>query len=212
METFSTALILGMLVSGLILVSRMRLSSMIQLFRVESVLLTIFALLHAVKSVQGELFAVAVLIFALKVLIIPWFLLKVGRTDADSQRLQAYIRPTPVTFLALIATVAAGFAAHALVGFGSAMLVATASFSVVAFGLLLLMVRRDMYGQGIGFLTMENGIYIFGLALTGGMPFFIEIGVLFDLMILFVLFVALLRRAHVEHASAGTEHLQELID
>jgi hydrogenase-4 component E len=36
--------------------------------------------------------------------------------------------------------------------------------------------------QIVGFMVMENGIYLFGLAVTNGMPLFIEMGIMLDLM------------------------------
>ncbi len=212
LETLSLSLAALMVVVGVLITTRMRLSSLVSLFRLQAIFLALFALVHALEPVNGELIAVAVLIFALKALVIPTFLMRSGKTSVGGERLQSYLRPTSSLLLSLAAIVGAGFAAHTLADTGIAFLLASASFALVFFGLILLITRRDMYGQGVGFLVMENGIYTFGLALTGGMPFFVEIGVLFDLMILFVLFVALLRRAHVEHASAGTDKLQELTD
>lgn len=212
LEQLSITLASLMLLVGIVLISRMRLSSFVSMFRVQAILLAGFALVHALSPIRGELIAVALLILVLKAIVIPRILMRVGKGAEGGERLQAYIRPTPATFIALLLVVAGSVAAYQIMPFSAEFLYLTVSFSLVFFGLMLLIVRRDMYGQGIGFLVMENGIYIFGLALAGGMPFFVEIGVLFDLMILFVLFIALLRRAHTEHASVGTDYLRELID
>jgi hydrogenase-4 component E len=79
-------------------------------------------------------------------------------------------------------------------------------------GLLALVTRKGMYGQIIGFLLMENGIFTFGLTLTGGMPLLVELGVFFDVTIGSVLMAALSYRVQKEHDTVVTDRLSELVD
>ena len=67
-------------------------------------------------------------------------------------------------------------------------------------------------GLGIGFLLLENGIFFFGLSVAHGMPLFLELGALVDLLALFVLALALIRRVQKMHASITTDYLQSLND
>ncbi len=50
-------------------------------------------------------------------------------------------------------------------------------------GMLLMLTRRLALSQIIGFLVMENGIFLYGLTQTRGMPLMVEMGVVFDLLI-----------------------------
>ena len=70
----------------------------------------------------------------------------------------------------------------------------------------------SMYGQIIGFLLMENGIFTFGLTLTGGMPLLVEIGVFFDVTIGSVLMAALSYRVQETQSTVMTDALRELVD
>lgn len=49
-------------------------------------------------------------------------------------------------------------------------------------GLLLLMTRRKAVTQVLGFLVLENGVFVFGQLLSDFMPVMVEAGVLLDLV------------------------------
>jgi len=58
-----------------------------------------------------------------------------------------------------------------------------ASIATVMCGFLVLMGRRKAISQVIGYLLMENGIFVFGLLLAGAMPVMVEAGALLDLLV-----------------------------
>lgn len=60
---------------------------------------------------------------------------------------------------------------------------ATAATSLVLTGLVLMLTRRVAISQIIGFLVIENGIYLFALTQTRGMPMIVEMGVLLDVLV-----------------------------
>ncbi len=60
---------------------------------------------------------------------------------------------------------------------------ATAALSLLFSGLLLMLTRRVALSQIVGFLTMENGIFLFALTETTGMPLMVEMGVLLDVLV-----------------------------
>jgi len=50
-------------------------------------------------------------------------------------------------------------------------------------GLLILISRKKAITQVLGYLVLENGIYILGLSLAAQMPFLVEMGVLLDVFV-----------------------------
>ncbi len=207
-----TASLLGaMLVASLLMTSRMRLTSLVALLRAQSGFLGLYALVLAYAGGAIHLAIIALLVLALKAVVIPEFLLRIARGSGVSERLEAYARPTTLSFAGLCVVGLAFVATNQLLPDGN-YFAAASSLSLVMLGFLLLVSRKDMFGQAIGFLGMENGIFIFGLALTGGMPLLVELSALFDLLILFILVSALVRRAQLEHSSVGTDLLRTLID
>lgn len=57
------------------------------------------------------------------------------------------------------------------------------AFSLLMIGLLLIVSRSKAVTQVVGYLVMENGIFLFGLLLIDVMPYLIELGVLLDLFV-----------------------------
>ncbi|MBI5456303.1 hypothetical protein HY969_01050 [Candidatus Kaiserbacteria bacterium] len=205
----------GMLLLSLIMVSRMRLASLVGTFRYQSALLAAYALIIAVSHDEPELLAAALFIAFIKVVFIPSFLLRVAKKNQVSERLESYVRPTMSTAIGVGAILLAFAGARAVFetfATEASIAIVACVFALILTGLILLITRKDMFGEAIGFLVMENGVYAFGLALTGGMPIFVELAILFDLLALTVLIIALLRVAQKVHSSVSTENLRRLID
>lgn len=202
-----------MLALSFLILGRMRLFSMLKLFVWQSVLLAAYALVVAVSMRETELLVTVVLTLALKAFYIPRLLSRTAKFSHVLQRLQAYLRPATQLFLGALTIVLAFFLTRSLVPMEAKnYLVAAVSVSMVLLGLLMLVVRRDMYGQIIGFLMMENGIFTFGMALTGGMPLMVELGVFFDVMIGSVLMANLSYKVQTELGTVVTDRLNELVD
>ena len=69
-------------------------------------------------------------------------------------------------------------------------------------GLFLIVSRQKALTQVMGYLGMENGIYLFGLAVARDEPFLVELGVLLDLLVgVFVMGIA------VFHISREFDHI-----
>ena len=58
-----------------------------------------------------------------------------------------------------------------------------ASITTLMAGFLVLTTRRKAISQVIGYLVLENGIFIFGLLLAEAMPVMVEAGALLDLLV-----------------------------
>ncbi len=208
----SGACLVGAVLAAFLMASRMRLASLASLYAIQAMLLSAAVAFYAVAHGDASAYAVAGLTFVLKALLIPYWFVRIVRAHGSSERLVAYARPTTLSFGALFSVSFAGLIAQELARASSAPYVALASsIALILIGFLMLVSRRDMIGLGFGFLVVEAGVFALGLALTGGMPLFVELGALFDLSIFFVLLVAFARRAQREHASLATDYLRELI-
>jgi hydrogenase-4 component E len=117
------------------------------------------------------------------------------------------------TRLPLLEGAAAGTAGMAAApeAVGGRMLVA-ASFSTVLTGFLLLTTRMKAITQVLGYLVLENGIYIFGMLLLRSTPFLVEVGVLLDLFVAIFVMGIIINHISREFTSISTEHLSALKD
>lgn len=57
------------------------------------------------------------------------------------------------------------------------------ALACVFIGMLVMITRRLALSQLAGFLVLENGIFLYGLTQTHGMPLIIEMGVVFDILV-----------------------------
>jgi hydrogenase-4 component E len=77
----------------------------------------------------------------------------------------------------------------------------TALFTVIV-GLFLIVSRKKALNQVLGYLVLENGIYLFGITLAHEEPFLVEMGVLLDVFVaVFVMGIA------VFHISREFDHM-----
>ena len=62
----------------------------------------------------------------------------------------------------------------------------------------------------VGYLMLENGIFVFGLLLVEAMPFLVEAGVLLDLFVGIFVFSIIIHHINREFASLDTRRLSLL--
>ena len=77
-------------------------------------------------------------------------------------------------------------------------------------GFLLLTTRRKAISQVIGYLVMENGIFLFGLLLSEAMPFMVEAGALLDLLVGIFVMGIVINQISREFSSIDTSRLSAL--
>ncbi|MDD5630081.1 MAG: hypothetical protein PHU21_13515, partial [Elusimicrobia bacterium] len=76
------------------------------------------------------------------------------------------------------------------------------AFFTIGVGLFLIVSRRKALTQVLGYLIMENGIYLLGMALVGEVPMLVELGVLLDAFVAtFVMGIA------IQHINREFDHM-----
>jgi hydrogenase-4 component E len=90
------------------------------------------------------------------------------------------------------------------------LLLVPASLSTVWTGFLMLTTRKRAIMQVLGYLLLENGIFLFGLLLLEATPFLVEVGILLDLFTGVFVMGIIIHHISREFASTSTEHLTEL--
>jgi hydrogenase-4 component E len=90
------------------------------------------------------------------------------------------------------------------------LLVVPASLATVWAGSLMLMTRHKAIMQVLGYLLLENGIFLFGLLLLEAMPMMVELGVLLDLFTGVFVMGIIIHHLNKEFSSMSTEHLSAL--
>src|SRR5512133_2720773 len=86
------------------------------------------------------------------------------------------------------------------------------ALSTVWVGLLLIVSRKKAVNQVLGFLVLENGVFVFGLLLSDVMPLMVEAGVLLDLFAAVFVMGIVMFHINREFSSLDTEKLSALKD
>ena len=68
------------------------------------------------------------------------------------------------------------------------------SISALFLSLLLMIEHRNVAPKIIGFLSMENALFLLGITATDGMPMLVELGIFFDLLMAIVVINLLFRK------------------
>jgi hydrogenase-4 component E len=192
-------------------VSRIR--AVINAVALQGILLGLFPLfVHPEIGQRGTLLAVATV--SLKGLVIPAFLFHAMR----EANIQHEVKPM-VSFMSSLLLGALGTGLALVFGYSlpladehTEQLLVPASLATVWTGFLMLTTRRKAIMQVLGYLLLENGIFLFGLLLLEAMPFLVEVGVLLELFTGVFVMGIIVHHISREFASISTEHLEELKD
>jgi hydrogenase-4 component E len=148
----------------------------------------------------------------LKGVVIPGMLLRALRDVVIRREVEPLIGFVPSLLTGAFGTALAILFAHTLplapehVG---TLLVPTALSTVLA-GFILLTTRTKAITQVVGYLVLENGVFIMGLTLVDAMPFLVEMGVLLDLLVGIFVMGIIINHIQREFASQDTTHLSQL--
>lgn len=192
----------------------------VRLYAVQSAILSVLSVVVAAARNLPELYALAGLSFALKVVIVPIvlrrLLRRIGLTGGDPRWTDiagsGALSPA-TTVLVAIAVAAFGFFSITRLGITSPVLPQTAlaiSLAVILVAFVLMIVRRDVVSQAIGFLSLENGVSLTALVVAAGLPLILEVAFLFDLLIVAVVFGLLIRVHHGRAESMSTSEITTL--
>jgi hydrogenase-4 component E len=204
----SAALLALLAAPGFGIVVVRRRSAAVGLLAVQSLLLGVVALHHAVEG-TGALVVPAVVLLARGVAL-PAALLRVVLATREPRRIAA----EPFALGRLVAAIALTLGAVVLLpplGLDDAATWRVA-VGLVVLGIAIAALRRTIVLQAIGVLVAENGVYLASLTVTGGMPAAIEAGVVCDLIVTVAVVAAFGTTIHRRLGTGDTSLLETLRD
>jgi hydrogenase-4 component E len=189
----------------------------VRLYAAQSALISVLAIVIAADRNLPDLYVLAALSAGLKVVAVPLVLRRLLPATADEEEAAGVAGSQTVSpataVLAGIVLAAFGFFSfgglhiHGRAAPATALAIA-AAMMLVAFGLMI--VRRDVASQAIGFLALENAVSLAALVVAAGLPLILETAFLFDLLVAIVVFGMLIRAHHVRAESLSTADLTRL--
>lgn len=178
-------ILFGILLSTYLMIIAKRTPALIRSFRYQSFCLFLMTIAIALGERQVDLYIVSGLLFAMKVYVIPYLLYRIIKRIQVNENLGLFINPQLSLLLALGFTYLSWIFSAQLIPVGSktGISVLAIAFFMVLAGIYLMIFRMTALAQIIGLLVMENGLFLLASAVSGGMPFFVEIAIFFDVFV-----------------------------
>jgi hydrogenase-4 component E len=211
MVQFLDPLLIGVLALNFVALGVSRIRGVIHAVALQGMLLGIFPLFVHPEIGLRVILLVAVTI-GLKGFVIPGFLVHAMREANIQHEVAPVVNSMSSLLLGAVGTgLAMVFSSTLpLAEEHKDLLLVPASLATVWTGFLILTTRKKAITQVVGYLLLENGIFLFGLLLLEAMPFLVEIGVLLDLFTGVFVMGIIIHHISREFASLDTEHLTEL--
>ena len=198
----------ALVISALGVVVVRRRTVAIALIALQSLLLGVLALSDAAG--QSTALLVAGVVLVAKAIVLPALLLLVVSRTRETRGITSEGYPLARLTVALaVALAAVGLMPR--LGLADAG-VEHAAVGLVALGIATAVVRRPAIFQALGFLMAENGLYLAALAAPGAVPAFIELGLVFDLVVVVSVAGVFSARIHEELGTGDTSLLGGLRD
>jgi hydrogenase-4 component E len=182
-HAFDSLLVLILLLN-LYMLGTSRMRAVIRGSAVQGAILGLLAVaLHGHVTVRSLLVGGGAVL--VKGIVIPRLLGKAMRDVAIHREVEPYIGFVPSLLLGAVGTGLALVFSETLplVAHHRGSLLLPTSFATVITGFIILVTRKKAITQVVGYLVLENGIFVMGLTLLEAMPFLVEVGVLLDLFV-----------------------------
>ena len=201
-----------MLLLAFAMLSQRRILSLINLFALQGLTLTLSTLVVAFSTGQHHLYYSAGLTFALKVLALPWILHRLIRRLNVKWDVETLFN-IPTTMLIGIVLVILAFNLAAPISqlagtIGRATL--GIALACVLLSFLMMITRSKAVPQVIGFLSMENGLFFAATASVYGMPMVVELGIALDVLVAALILGIFIFEIRERFDSLDTRHLEKL--
>jgi hydrogenase-4 component E len=169
----------------ILLIIRTSLEGQVRVFALQSFVLAFLSALIAFYSDSLELLGVAVALVAVKGLMIPRVLNRAVSKIGLARVAAPYLGTAPALIICGVLTIIA-FYIMTPIAASNPLPTADAiplAFAGVLIGFFIMVNRRRAVTQILGFLMLENGIFLLALLATYGVPFIVEMGVFLDVLV-----------------------------
>jgi len=174
------------ILSNLMLLGSSRLAACIRIVASQGIILGLLPLLAHEGGIDGHVVLLAAWSVTLKGVAFPWLLTRAMRDASVRREVEPFVGYTTSLLAGCAALAVSLWAGNRLpLPFAiqnSSLTVAVALFTIMT-GLFVIVSRRKAVNQVLGYLVLENGIYMYGVAFVQKSPLLVELGVLLDVFV-----------------------------
>ncbi|MEW6066414.1 MAG: hydrogenase [Bacillota bacterium] len=203
---------LGLLISTIMLFQIRKISDSIGILALQSVLLSLTAGVMWFKTGISHLLVAAIFTLLVKALLIPYILYYTIRKIDIKREVERFTTQYTSLLIALVLSAMGYYIASDLnlpsKEYGETYL--PVSVILIFLGTFIMIDHKKAMMQGVGLITIENGIFLIAESIAYGMPLVVEFGIFFDLLVSVIVIGILLFRIHSTFDSLNTENMQKL--
>ncbi len=194
------------------MLAQRRVMPLINLFALQGLTLCLSTLVVAVTTHQTHLYYSAGLTLVLKAMLLPWILHRLVRRLYVKWDVESLIN-IPTTMLVGIGLV--------IIAFNVAQPISLLSHTIsrgtlgialatVMLAFLMMITRTKAIPQVVGFLAMENGLFLAATSATYGMPMVVELGIALDVLVGAIILGVFFFQIREQFDSLDIRHLERL--
>jgi hydrogenase-4 component E len=211
MTSLLNAILVIVLVMNLFALGASRIRAVIRIVAAQGAILGVIPLLVS-THLSLAMVLVVVATIAIKGVTIPGIMMRALRDTQIKREVEPLISRLSSTVLGAAAILLALLFADVLplAAQHEHLLLVPASMATVLVGFILVTTRFAALNQVVGYLVLENGIFIFGMLLVEAMPLVVELGVLLDLVVGIFVICIIVNHINRAFSSLDTRQLASL--
>lgn len=170
---------------SLIILSNYRVTAMIRVFAVQSFVLGLLPFFLHASSISGRDIIIGLVTIILKAALVPSILFWAIRHVSMRSEVKPFIGFGSSIILGAMLIAGAFWVSLSLKLPGQPVsnLILPCSLATVLLGFMIMVTRARAVTQVLGYLILENGIFLFAVSLIDEMPVLIEMGILLDIFV-----------------------------
>ncbi len=194
------------------MLAQRRVLQLIDLFALQGATLFLATLVVAFKTGQAHLYYSAALTLVLKVLALPWILHRLVRKLAIKGEVEPLINIPTTMLVGLVLVIIAFNVALPIAQLSHTITRGTLgiALAVVMLAFLMMITRRKAITQVVGFLAMENGLFLAATSATYGMPMVVELGIALDVLVGMIILGVFFFQIRDQFDSLDIHHMEKL--
>ncbi|MEJ1958738.1 MAG: formate hydrogenlyase [Nitrosomonadales bacterium] len=194
------------------MLSQRRILSLINLFALQGLVLSVSTVVVAYSSNQDHLYISAVMTLLLKVLVLPWILHRLIRKLNIKWDVETMFNIPTIMLIGLALVVFAFNLAAPISQMAGTITKSTLGIAIasVLLSFLMIITRSKAVPQVVGFLAMENGLFFAATSATYGMPMVVELGIALDVLVGMFILGIFFFQIRVAFDSLDLKHMEQL--
>ena len=196
------------------MLAQRRMLALINLFALQGFTLCLSTLVVAVTTGQSHLYYSAGLTLLLKAMVLPWILHRLVRKLNVKSEVEALINIPTTMLVGLLLVMIAFNVALPISQLSQTITRGTLgiAMAVVMLAFLMMITRQKAITQVVGFLSMENGLFLAATSATYGMPMVVELGIALDVLVGVIILGVFFFQLRDQFDSLDIRHMERLKD